>query len=127
MNERCKKSSQLMGCCGLDCGKCDARIATVTNNGALRKKTAALWTKLNGVTIKPEMINCTGCRMEGSKAPFCDGLCSIRKCVRQKGLKTCADCSQIDLCPILSQIAANNPVVLENLKQLRDAKQMKMF
>mgnify|MGYP000780069677 FL=1 len=26
----------------------------------LREKTAALWTKLNGVTITPEMINCTG-------------------------------------------------------------------
>ena len=54
--------NQLIGCCGLDCEKCDARIATLTNDNALREKTAALWTKLNGVTILPEMINCTGCR-----------------------------------------------------------------
>ena len=52
--------NQLIGCCGLDCEKCDARIATVTDDDALREKTAALWTKLNGVTISPEMINCTG-------------------------------------------------------------------
>ncbi len=52
--------NQLIGCCGLDCEKCDARVATVTNDDALREKTAALWTKLNGVTISPEMINCTG-------------------------------------------------------------------
>lgn len=52
--------NQLIGCCGLDCEKCDARVATVTNDNALREKTAALWTKLNGVTISPEMINCTG-------------------------------------------------------------------
>ncbi len=52
--------NQLIGCCGLDCEKCDARVATVTNDNALREKTAALWTKLNGVTITPEMINCTG-------------------------------------------------------------------
>lgn len=52
--------NQLIGCCGLDCEKCDARVATVTNDDALREKTAALWTKLNGVTITPEMINCTG-------------------------------------------------------------------
>ena len=55
-----KNTNQLIGCCGLDCEKCDARIATLTNNNALREKTAALWTKLNGVTISPEMINCTG-------------------------------------------------------------------
>ena len=48
--------NQLIGCCGLDCEKCDARIATLKNDNALRKKTAALWTKLNGVTITPEMI-----------------------------------------------------------------------
>ena len=55
-----KSTNQLIGCCGLDCEKCDARIATLTNDNALREKTAALWTKLNGVTILPEMINCTG-------------------------------------------------------------------
>ena len=37
--------NQLIACCGLDCETCDARIATLTNNNALREKTAALWTK----------------------------------------------------------------------------------
>lgn len=60
MEMNCKHANQLIGCCGLDCEKCDARVATVTNDNALREKTAALWTKLNGVTITPEMINCTG-------------------------------------------------------------------
>ena len=60
MEMNCKHANQLIGCCGLDCEKCDARIATLTNDNALREKTAALWTKLNGVTITPEMINCTG-------------------------------------------------------------------
>ena len=41
--------NQLIGCCGLDCEACNARIATVTNDSALREKTAALWTELNGV------------------------------------------------------------------------------
>lgn len=81
-----KNLNQLIGCCGLDCGKCDARIATLTNDNALREKTAALWTKLNGVAITPEMINCTGCRMDGAKTPFCDLLCPVHNCVREKGL-----------------------------------------
>ena len=108
--------NQLIGCCGLDCEACDARIATITNNNALREKTAVLWTKLNGVTITPEMIDCTGCRIEGAKTPFCDKLCPVHNCVREKGLDTCA---QMDGCPTLGQIAVNSPFVLENLKQLK--------
>ena len=113
-----KNTNKLIGCCGLDCEKCDARIATLTNDNALREKTAALWTKLNGVTITAEMINCTGCRIDGAKTPFCDKLFLVRSCAREKGFNTCADCVQTDVCPTLGRIAANSPFVLENLKQL---------
>lgn len=118
-----KSTNKLIGCCGLDCETCGARIATITNDNALREKNAALWTKLNGVTITPEMINCTGCRIEGAKTPFCDKLCPVHNCVREKGLDTCADCGQMDGCPTLGQIAVNSPFVLENLNRLREAKQ----
>lgn len=56
------RMNQLIACCGLDCEKCDARIATVTSDDALCEKTAALWSKLNGVLITPERLTCTGCR-----------------------------------------------------------------
>ena len=108
--------NQLIGCCGLDCEACDARIATVTNDNALREKTAALWSKLNGVPITSDMINCNGCRV-------CDKLCPVHNCVREKGLDTCADCGQMDGCPTLGCIAANSPFVLKNLKRLREAEQ----
>ena len=114
---------QLIGCCGLDCEKCDARIATLTNNNTLREKTAVLWTKLNGVTITSEMLNCIGCRIDGVKTPFCDNLCPVYNCVREKGLDTCADCGLMDGCLTLGRIAANSPFVLENLNRLREAKQ----
>ena len=118
-----KNTNQLIGCCGLDCGTCDARIATITNDNALREKTAAQWTKLNGVPITPEMINCTGCRIEGAKTPFCDKLCPVHNCARKKKLDTCADCAQMDGCPTLDCIATNSPFVLENLQRLRKTKQ----
>lgn len=38
---------QLIACCGLDCENCDARIATVTNDDALREKTAKEWSVMN--------------------------------------------------------------------------------
>ena len=85
-------------------------------------KTAALWTKLNGVPITPEMIHCTGCRAEGAKTPFCDKLCPVHHCVREKSLDTCADCRQMDSCPTLGRIAANSPFVLDNLRRLREGK-----
>ena len=115
--------NDLIGCCGLDCETCDARIATLTNDNALREKTAALWTKLNGVTITPEMLNCTGCRIGGVKTPFCDKFCSVHNCVRGKGLDTCADCTQMDVCQELRRITTNNPLALENLKRLCQSKQ----
>ena len=114
--------NELIGCCGLDCEACDARIATIKNDSTLRAKTAELWTRLNGVVITPEMIRCTGCRMEGAKTPFCDKLCPVRFCVREKGLDTCADCPQMDGCQTLGRIVANSPFVLETLKQLCKAK-----
>ena len=114
-----KNTNRLIGCCGLDCETCDARIATITDDNTLREKTAALWTELNGVTITPDMIHCTGCRVEEAKTPFCDKLCPVHLCVREKGLDTCADCGQMGGCPTLGQIAANSPFVLENLTRLK--------
>lgn len=61
---------KMIAYCGLDCEKCDARVATLTNDDALREKTAKLWSELNGVEILPKMINCEGCRVDGTKLTF---------------------------------------------------------
>lgn len=37
----------LIAICGLDCETCDARIATLTDDNALREKTAKAWSELN--------------------------------------------------------------------------------
>lgn len=71
---------EMIGFCGLDCEKCQARIATKNNDDKLRKQVADEWSKLNGILITPEMINCDGCRVNGVKTPFCDKLCTIRQC-----------------------------------------------
>lgn len=63
--------------CGLDCEKCDAYLATINNDQALRAKTAKLWAELNNAPILPEHINCEGCRVDGIKAVYCDNLCNI--------------------------------------------------
>ena len=101
--------------CGLDCEKCDAYIATKNHDQSLREKTAKLWSELNQVTILPDQINCEGCRMDGSKTPFCDSLCEIRKCAVAKNMKTCGYCSEKEICPKVNAIWQNNPQAKENL------------
>ncbi len=107
---------QLTAYCGLDCETCEARTATVRNDDILRKKVAELWTKLNGVEITPDMINCEGCRMNGVKTPYCDTLCPIRQCALSREVDTCGDCTEMDTCPKLAAITANSPEALRNLK-----------
>ena len=111
--------NKFIACCGLDCEKCDARLATVNDDDALRRKTAELWSKLNNAEITPEMINCTGCRTDGVKTPFCSDFCAIRKCALGKGLNTCADCTELQGCGTLAMITADNEQALNNLLRNR--------
>ena len=105
-----------IACCGLDCEKCEARIATINNDDKARAVVAKKWSEWNKVEIMPEMINCTGCRIAGVKTPFCGNICGIRKCAMSKNYKTCADCSEMESCKTLSMITKNNADALKNLR-----------
>ncbi len=107
---------KLIAYCGLDCEKCDARIATLNNDNALREKVAKLWSELNGVEITPEMINCEGCRVDGVKTPYCDSLCPIRQCALNKRCYTCGDCLTFNGCQTVGMVISNNDEALDNLK-----------
>ncbi len=107
---------QLIAYCGLDCEKCDARTATLNNDNALREKVARLWSELNGVEITPEMINCEGCRIDGVKTPYCNGLCPIRQCALGKTVETCGHCASMDGCKTVGTVLSNNAEALHNLK-----------
>ena len=101
--------------CGLDCETCEARLATVHNDDALRKKVAEEWSKLNGVTITPEMIRCDGCRVAGAKTVFCDSLCPIRQCALGKRVGTCCACAEKTACKTLAMIADGSAEARRNL------------
>lgn len=102
--------------CGLDCETCDARIATVNDDQAMREKVARLWSELNHVEITPDMIHCDGCRMDGAKTPYCESLCPIRQCALGKGVGTCGDCGEMESCPKVGMVIGNTPKALSNLK-----------
>lgn len=111
--------NQWIACCGLDCEKCDARIATINNDDALRQRTAALWSEMNHASITAEMIHCVGCRMDGVKTPYCESMCGIRKCTMEKGFGTCGECPQVESCEIVGAIRNNSPEAAQNLKSIK--------
>ena len=106
---------QYIAYCGLDCESCEARTATVNNDNELRIKVAKLWSELNNAEITPEMINCTGCRIDGAKTPFCESICPIRQCASGRKYETCADCGEKETCEKLGMITGNNAEALKNL------------
>ena len=106
-----------IACCGLDCEQCDAYLATIRDDQALREKTAKLWSELNQTTILPEQINCEGCRRNGVKSVFCGQLCGIRQCAVKKGMETCGNCPDMEHCATLAMITGDNPQALENLRK----------
>jgi hypothetical protein len=109
---------KLIACCGINCVTCDARIATVNNDNELRTATALKWREqFNAPNITAEMINCTGCRVEGVKFSHCEQ-CEIRKCVKSKGFNTCGNCAEMDNCMIVSFVLQHVPEAISNLKSL---------
>ena len=102
--------------CGLDCNRCDAYLATVGDDQALREATAKKWSEWNKIEIKPEWIRCEGCRGEGVKTYFCEVQCGIRRCAVGKGMTTCGQCAEMETCPTLAMILANSEEAASNLR-----------
>ncbi|MCQ2146498.1 MAG: DUF3795 domain-containing protein [Bacteroidales bacterium] len=101
--------NKLIAYCGLDCGACEARKATLTNDDELRKEVSRKWCQMNGTDqITPETINCEGCRTGGVKFAYCDYMCPIRKCALSKGIDTCADCPEKESCDMLAPFTSND-------------------
>lgn len=108
---------KMIAVCGLDCAQCDAYLATVNNDQALREKTARLWSELNQTAITPEQINCEGCLSSGVRTVYCESLCAVRQCAARRGKAHCGLCAEMERCGVLGRIAANAPEALDNLRE----------
>ena len=109
--------ASMIACCGLDCSKCDAYLATVTGDEKLFEQTAKKWSEWNGVEITPEQIRCEGCLGSGAKSVFCGSICAVRKCATGKGLANCAGCPGWKNCETVGEIVANSPEAKRNLEK----------
>lgn len=105
--------------CGLDCQKCEAYIATKNNDNVQREKIAKKWSDTYKADIKPEHINCTGCKSDGQKFYYTENLCKVRQCASSKNIENCAGCKQF-ACEDLKFIFKYAPDAEEYLNSQRN-------
>lgn len=103
--------------CGLDCEKCLAHIATIKNDDTLKEEAAKNWTLKYNIIFTPEMINCTGCTVNGAKTPY-NTYCPIRECVISKNIANCSLCDEYP-CQNIKSLHNIAPEAKENLQKLK--------
>ncbi len=105
--------------CGLDCGQCEAYLATQANDEAAKERIAARWREefqAPGITVAS--ITCDGClAFDGRLGGHCLE-CDIRACGEQKGLVNCASCPDY-ACEKLQAFFTQAPGARERLDALR--------
>jgi hypothetical protein len=111
--------TEMIACCGLDCGACEAYLATASNDQVKLEELAAKWrTDYNSPDITIAQVSCMGCSSESG--PWCGycAECGIRKCANEHGFATCAECTLYP-CEQLSGFFKMAPAARDNLENLR--------
>jgi len=105
--------------CGLDCGECEAYIATQKNDRAGLEATAIKWAQqFGGKPVAAEACICDGCPTGKRTSTAHAATCAIRLCASARGVVTCAHCADYG-CAILQQFFAFAPVLKEKLETIR--------
>lgn len=111
--------------CGLQCRECGAFLATRDDDDRKREEVAELWSEQYHADIKPEDINCEGCKSKGScHFQYCD-ICEIRLCARKRKIANCAFCDEYP-CGKLEEffkMAPQSKVCLDALRATEDGDQ----
>ncbi|MDQ7793274.1 MAG: DUF3795 domain-containing protein [bacterium] len=109
----------MLGYCGIDCGECRARKATVRGDIELLKQVAA---RFSGGG-EPEEWVCLGCGSSDPRflAAYCY-TCKVRVCAEGKGVLNCAACDGFETCSNLHDfIGKESPELPAKMRLLRKA------
>jgi hypothetical protein len=83
-------TEKIVACCGLDCSKCRAYLATRKGDDVSAAEIAKFWSNPEEGNYKPEDIWCNGCHSDRLHA-FC-AKCPVRACVKDKEFRNCSGC-----------------------------------
>ena len=112
---------KMIAYCGIVCTECPAFIATQENDDAKRKEVAEMWSKQYNMSVKPQDINCDGCKSEGKRLIGYCHVCEIRKCGQGKYVENCAYCDEYG-CEKLTKFIATVPNAKATLEGIRKKK-----
>jgi hypothetical protein len=105
--------------CGLDCGECEAYIATQKNDRPALEETAKKWSEQYGAkNITAEMCLCDGCSSGKRTSTAHAATCALRICAAARGVVTCAHCPDYG-CETLKGFFTFAPVLKDKLEAIR--------
>lgn len=106
--------------CGLDCSKCGAYLAKLTDDDSLRRKTAKMWSSKDWAA-SPTEINCDGCKTAGGyHFKYCAD-CDVRECGANHGVDTCAHCNEYPCSKLQGKLDIISEYARSTLESIRAA------
>lgn len=107
------KTIKVSSRCGLDCNKCPAFVATITNDDRLRQKTAGEWNQRYNATgrlpITKEDIHCLGCLSTIEPIYKHCKECGVRVCAIEKDVQNCGECADYKTCSKVASLHKQIP------------------
>lgn len=111
--------AKLQAFCGLDCGECEAYIATQKNDRAALEKVAEKWAAQYGrKDLTADMCVCDGCASVKRLSTTHAATCALRLCASSRGFQTCAHCPDYG-CEKLKGFFAFAPILKDKLEAIR--------
>jgi hypothetical protein len=111
--------AKIQAYCGLDCGECEAYIATGRNDRAALDAVAKKWAaQYGGQDMGGDICICDGCSTGRRISAAHAATCAIRLCASARGVDTCAHCADYG-CATLHQFFGFAPVLKDKLEAIR--------
>lgn len=82
----------LLAPCGLYCGVCAVRMATVSGNRKFKERLVAVYQPIADRSLTTDDIRCEGC-LSDETFLFCK-VCPVKDCVKDKNISGCHQCAE---------------------------------
>ena len=111
-----KPEEGILTLCGYRCDLCQFYTKNIKSEKD-KERVSQDFNRIFGYDIKPENVECVGCKNEGKHVA---ASCSVRSCALEKGIENCAHCSEFICNKLESKINFTEKFLRNNKKQLSD-------